>query len=41
MEENLTIILQKPQLAENIGMAIRAMANCGISDLRLVNPLCG
>lgn len=41
MEENLTIILQKPQLAENIGMAIRAMANCGVFDLRLVNPLCG
>jgi len=33
-----TIILVEPQLGENIGMAARAMLNCGLSDLRLVNP---
>ena len=32
------IILVEPQLAENIGTAARAMANFGLSDLRLVNP---
>ena len=32
------IILITPQLGENIGMAARAMLNCGIDDLRLVNP---
>lgn len=32
------IILVEPQLAENIGMTARAMANFGLSDLRLVNP---
>ncbi len=32
------IILVEPQLGENIGMAARAMGNCGLSDLRLVNP---
>lgn len=32
------IILVEPQLPENIGMAARAMANFGLSDLRLVNP---
>jgi tRNA/rRNA methyltransferase len=33
-----TIILVEPQLAENIGMAARAMANFGLSELRLVAP---
>jgi len=33
-----TIILVRPQLAVNIGMAARAMANFGLSDLRLVAP---
>lgn len=33
-----SIILVEPQLGENIGMAARAMANFGLSDLRLVNP---
>ncbi len=28
----------RPQLAVNIGMCARAMANFGLSDLRLVNP---
>ena len=32
------IILVEPQLAENIGMAARAMKNCAFSELRLVNP---
>lgn len=32
------IILVKPQLGENIGMAARAMLNFGLDDLRLVAP---
>uniref|UniRef100_UPI003BACD189 RNA methyltransferase n=1 Tax=Stappia sp. TaxID=1870903 RepID=UPI003BACD189 len=32
------VILCEPQLGENIGTAARAMANFGLSDLRLVNP---
>lgn len=32
------IILVRPQLAENIGAAARAMANGGLGDLRLVAP---
>ena len=32
------IVLVEPQLGENIGTAARAMMNCGLSDLRLVNP---
>jgi tRNA/rRNA methyltransferase len=32
------IILVRPQMGENIGMAARAMANFGLSDLRLVAP---
>jgi tRNA/rRNA methyltransferase len=32
------IILVKPQLGENIGMAARAMMNCTLTDLRLVRP---
>jgi tRNA/rRNA methyltransferase len=32
------IVLVKPQLGENIGTAARAMANCGLDDLRLVAP---
>src|SRR3990167_734522 len=32
------IILVRPQLGENIGMTARAMLNCGLSTLRLVNP---
>ena len=33
-----SIILVEPQLGENIGAAARAMLNCGLGDLRLVNP---
>jgi tRNA/rRNA methyltransferase len=32
------VVLVRPQLAENIGMAARAMLNCGLSELRLVAP---
>ena len=32
------MILVEPQLGENIGTAARAMMNCGLSDLRLVDP---
>ena len=32
------VILNEPQLAENIGAAARAMANFGLSRLRLVRP---
>lgn len=35
---NLTIILVDTQLAENIGLASRAMFNFGVTKLRLVNP---
>src|ERR1700692_2698113 len=34
-------ILVRPQLAVNIGMCARAMANFGLDDLRLVNPKSG
>jgi tRNA/rRNA methyltransferase len=34
----LTIILVEPQQPGNIGMVCRAMANFGVSELRLVNP---
>ena len=33
------IILVRPQLPENIGAVARVMANFGLKDLRLVNPL--
>lgn len=32
------IVMVRPQLGENIGMAARAMLNCGLSTLRLVSP---
>lgn len=39
MKNNLPcVILVEPQLAENIGMTARAMKNCGLKELRLVNP---
>ena len=38
IEGGPAIILVRPQLAVNIGMCARAMANFGLSDLRLVNP---
>ncbi len=33
-----SVILVRPQLAVNVGMCARAMANFGLSDLRLVAP---
>lgn len=36
--EDLAVILVEPQNPGNIGMVCRAMANFGVSDLRLVNP---
>lgn len=32
------IVLMNPQMGENIGAAARAMMNCGLDELRLVNP---
>ena len=32
------VILCRPQRAENIGLAARAMLNCGLTELRLVSP---
>ena len=32
------MILVQPQMGENIGACARAMKNCGLSDLRLVDP---
>ncbi|RCL02644.1 MAG: tRNA/rRNA methyltransferase [Candidatus Tokpelaia sp. JSC188] len=37
-EDAPTIVLIKPQLPENIGMVARAMANFGLTKLRLVRP---
>ena len=33
-----SIILNEPQLAENIGAVARVMANFGLADLRMVRP---
>jgi tRNA/rRNA methyltransferase len=38
IEGGPAVILVRPQLAVNIGMCARAMANFGLSDLRLVAP---
>lgn len=35
------VVLHQAQLGENIGMAARAMANCGLSELRLSAPRAG
>ena len=35
---NPVFILVRPQLAENVGTAARAMMNCAISEMRLVDP---
>ncbi len=32
------VILVEPQMAENVGMAARAMMNCGLENMRLVRP---
>jgi tRNA/rRNA methyltransferase len=36
--EGPVIVLVEPQLGENIGMVARAMANFGLTELRLVDP---
>ena len=36
--ETPSILLMEPQLADNIGMVARAMANFGLDDLRVINP---
>ena len=39
MSDNIPcVILVETQLAENVGMAARAMKNCALKELRLVNP---
>jgi tRNA/rRNA methyltransferase len=38
MRQAPCVILNEPQLAENIGAVARVMANFGLSDLRLVRP---
>ena len=32
------IVLVEPQLGQNIGTAARAMYNCGLTEMRIVNP---
>lgn len=32
------LVLCRPQLGENVGLAARAMLNCGLTELRLVAP---
>ena len=34
----LRVILVEPQLSENVGAVARAMLNCGLTDLIIVNP---
>ncbi|MBN9542922.1 MAG: RNA methyltransferase [Alphaproteobacteria bacterium] len=38
MLENIYIILDKPQMGENIGAAARSMANFGLINLRIISP---
>jgi len=38
VENTPAFVLVRPQLAENIGTAARAMMNCDITDMRLVAP---
>lgn len=38
MTSSPVIILVEPQLVENIGMTARAMMNCGLTELRIVDP---
>ena len=33
-----SIVLVKPQMPENIGLVARAMDNCGLKNLILINP---
>src|ERR1700710_3048972 len=38
MRQTPVVILNQPQLAENIGAVARVMANFGLAELRLVAP---
>ena len=38
MFKNITFILNKPQLSENIGACARAMKNFNFSNLIVINP---
>ncbi len=38
LPQSPTAILVRPQMGENIGASARAMLNCGLDKLRLVNP---
>ncbi len=38
LPDSLVVVLHRPQLPQNIGAAARAMANMGLSRLRLVAP---
>ena len=38
MKRDFTIVLVRPRDPNNIGAAARAMANFGLSDLRVVEP---
>lgn len=40
MSHNLTVILVETQLPENLGAVARVMANFGLYELRIVNPIC-
>lgn len=37
-QDGPALILVDPQMGENIGAAARAMLNCALTDLRIVNP---
>ena len=37
-DEGPAVILMEPQIAENIGMVARAMANFGLDEMRVINP---
>lgn len=38
MSHNITVVLVEPQGWLNVGMVARAMKNCGMEELRIVNP---
>ena len=37
---SLAVILVEPFLDENVGSVARAMLNFGLTDMRLVSPVC-
>ena len=38
MSVDFAFILVRPQLVQNVGITLRALWNCGMTDLRLVAP---